>query len=249
MKLHDKSALPPGSVDETVVRNKLQLLVAEIGEYQLKLYAEAKRSMLVIFQGMDASGKDGAIKDVFEAVNPMGCRVYCFKKPTEMELAHDYLWRIHALTPEAGMIHVFNRSHYEDILIPSVEGYVPKKDIAKRFGHINDFERMLADNGTTVLKFFLHVSRKEQEERLKERMTNPKKFWKHKDADWDTRRKWEAYMKIYETLFRKCNVVPWHIIPSDKNWYKEYLVAGVVLDALKKINPKYPPLSTKMKAR
>ncbi len=247
MELNDNSALPPKSIREDEIRSKLPDLVKAIGEYQLKLYAEAKKSLLIIFQGMDASGKDGAIKDVFADVNPMGCRVYSFKKPTETELAHDFLWRIHALIPEAGMIHVFNRSHYEDILVPWVNGYIPKKFLTKRYSQINDFEQMLEKNDIKILKFFLHISKKEQEVRLKERMTNPKKFWKHKDEDWETKRKWSDYQKVYKSIFKTCGKVDWHIIPSDKNWYKEYLVSEIVLDALKKINPKYPDLVTTMK--
>src|SRR4030095_3258367 len=199
------------------------------------------------FQGMDASGKDGAIKNVFSDTNPMGTRVISFKKPTEPEYAHDFLWRIHSNVPPAGMIHLFNRSHYEDIVIPTVMGYIPKSIINKRYRHINDFEKMLEDNGTFILKFFLHVSKAEQMDRLKERMTNPKKFWKHKDEDWESTKNWNHFMKVYNRLFEKCNHIPWHIIPSDKNWYKEYLVAEKVLDALKRIKPKYPALITKMK--
>ena len=243
------STLPGKSIDEPSIRNATSALVKRIGELQLALYAEQKKSLLVIFQGMDASGKDGAIKDVFADVNPLGTRVVSFKKPTEEEYAHDFLWRVHAKMPPAGMIHIFNRSHYEDVLVPSVQGFLPEKVIKKRYDQINDFERMLEENGTTILKFFLHVSKEEQYERLTERMTNPKKFFKHKDSDWENSKKWKQYMKVYKSLFDKCNVVPWHIIPSDKNWYKEYLVAGEVAKALQKINPKYPPLVTEMKVQ
>jgi PPK2 family polyphosphate:nucleotide phosphotransferase len=247
MKLLKAATQPGKGIDEAEIRAAIPASVKSIGELQLALYAEKKNSLLVILQGMDASGKDGAIKDVFADVNPMGSHVICFKKPTEHELSHDFLWRIHANVPPAGMIHIFNRSHYEDIIVPTVEGYLPKSIISKRYGQINDFERMLEENGTTVLKFFLHVSQEEQKERLTERMTNPKKFWKHKDADWETLKKWKDYMKVYESIFNKCNESPWHVIPSDKNWYKEFLIAEKVLEALKKINPKYPALVTKMK--
>ena len=247
MKLHKFESLPGKKVDEAAIRSALPKLFKKIGDLQLALYAEGKKSLLVILQGMDASGKDGAIKNVFMEVNPMGTHVICFKKPTEHELAHDFLWRIHAQVPPAGMIHIFNRSHYEDIIVPTVESYIPAKIIEKRYNQINDFESMLEANGTTVLKFFLHVSKSEQAERLKERMTNPEKFWKHKDADLENAKKWNRFMKIYDRIFKKCNGVPWHIIPSDKNWLKEYLIAQKVLDALKKINPKYPPLVTAIK--
>jgi PPK2 family polyphosphate:nucleotide phosphotransferase len=247
MKLQKTATDPGKEIDENTIRDAIPGLVKKIGELQLALYAEAKKSLLVIFQGMDASGKDGAIKNVFADVNPMGIHVISFKKPTEQEYAHDFLWRVHAQMPPAGMIHIFNRSHYEDILVPTVQGSLSEKVISKRYGQINDFERMLEENGTTILKFFLHVSKEEQKERLTERMTNPKKFWKHKDSDWENTRQWDQFMEIYETLFEECNDVPWHIIPSDKNWYKEFLVAGKVGDALKKINPEYPSLITKMK--
>lgn len=247
MKLQKIPTQPGKNIDETAIRAALPALFKEIGELQVALYAENKRSLLVVLQGMDAAGKDGAIKNVFLDVNPMGSHVICFKKPTEQEYAHDFLWRIHANTPPAGMIHIFNRSHYEDIIVPTVEGFIPKNVIAKRYQQINDFERMLEANGTTVLKFFLHIDKDEQLERLKERMTNPKKFWKHKDADFETLKKRKEYMQVHDTIFEKCGEIPWHIIPSDKNWYKEYLMAEKVLEALRKINPKYPPLVTKMK--
>lgn len=235
---------PDKSVDENKIRESITGLVNEIGELQHRLYAESKKSLLIILQGMDASGKDGAIKNVFAEVNPMGIKVIGFKKPTWNEFSYDFLWRIHANVPPVGMIHIFNRSHYEDILVPSIEGYISEKILDQRYRQINDFEIMLEENGTTVLKFFLNVSHNEQEERLQERLTNPKKFWKHKDADWETTKKWDKYMQVYERLFETCNVTPWHIIPSDKNWFKEYLMAEKVLDTLIKIDPQYPPLIT-----
>lgn len=238
---------PEKSVDQEKIRESTASLVNKIGELQHRLYAESKKSLLVILQGMDASGKDGAIKNVFAEVNPMGSKVISFKKPTSYEFSFDFLWRIHANVPPAGMIHIFNRSHYEDIIVPAVEGYISEKIIDKRYNQINDFEKMLEENGTTVLKFFLNVSHKEQQERLKERMTNPEKFWKHKDADWETTKKWDQYMKVYERIFEKCAVTPWHIIPSDKNWYKEFVMAEKVLEALVKIDPQYPDLVTTMK--
>ncbi|MBL0339609.1 MAG: polyphosphate kinase [Bacteroidetes bacterium] len=234
MKLNKTATQPGKNIDEVAIRAALPGMVQEIGELQMALYAANKNSLLVVLQGMDASGKDGAIKDVFFDVNPMGSHVICFKKPTEHEFSHDFLWRIHANAPPTGMIHIFNRSHYEDILIPSVEGYIPKNIVSKRYQQINDFENMLVENGTSILKFFLNINQDEQKERLKERMTNPKKFWKHKDADWETMKKWDKYMGVYETIFDKCKDVPWHIVPSDKNWYKEYLIAEKVIEALKK---------------
>jgi PPK2 family polyphosphate:nucleotide phosphotransferase len=247
MNLSNHSSVPGSKVNEKEIRLATPGIVAEIGELQLKLYAEGKKSLLVILQGMDASGKDGAVKDVFMDVNPMGIRVVTFKKPSEEEYAHDFLWRVHQKTPPKGMIHVFNRSHYEDILVPAVEKYIPEKIINKRFDQINDFEKLLEENDTKIIKFFLHVSKKEQEERLRERLTNPKKFWKHKDADWNTREKWDEYMEVYSTIFKKCSNVPWQIIPSDKNWYKEFLMAEIIRDTLREMDPRYPGLETKMK--
>lgn len=247
MNLKKLPALPPKDTDEEKVRKETGALISEIGELQQKLYAASKAALLVIFQGMDTSGKDGAIKKVFADVNPMGCRVISFKKPTELEFAHDFLWRIHRQMPPAGMIHVFNRSHYEDILVPSVEGYLPEKVIRERYRQIDDFEKMLTANNTVVVKFFLHISADEQKERLLERMTNPKKFWKHRDSDWETRKKWDQYMDVYRTVIENCKEIPWTIVPSDKNWYKEHVVATGVLEALRKIDPEYPELMTNLK--
>lgn len=247
MKLDSTSAEPGKSEDEKKLRAETDELIALIGEWQMKLYAENKRSLLVILQGLDASGKDGAIKKVFADVNPMGIRVLSFKKPTETELSHDFLWRVHQVVPPSGMIHVFNRSHYEDILVPSVEGYLPTSLISKRYQQINHFEKLLEESGTTVLKFMLHVSEDEQKDRLKERMTDPKKFWKHKDSDWETFKKRKSYLEVYDEILEKCDACKWHVIPCDKNWYKEYLIAKVVKEKLEELNPVYPPLVTSMK--
>jgi len=246
MKLHNTATCPEKSINEEESRNKTADNVKDIGDRQSMLFAESKKSLLVIFQGMDTSGKDGAIKKVFADVNPNGCHVISFGRPTEREYSQDFLWRIHHHTPPFGMIHIFNRSHYEDILVPSVEGYIDQSIIKERYQQINDFEKMLEANGTTIVKFFLHISKEEQEERLKERMTNPKKFWKHKDSDWTAREKWDQYLEAYDTIIEKCNIVPWHIIPADKNWYKELLVSGQVEMALKKIGSKFPPLITNL---
>lgn len=246
MNLKKLSSSPPSGSKEEEIRKITASNIVEIGELQQKLFAGSTAALLVIFQGMDTSGKDGAIKKVFADVNPMGCRAISFKKPTELEYSHDFLWRIHAQMPPYGMIHVFNRSHYEDILVPSVEGFLPGKVISERYSQINEFEKMLTANNTTIVKFLLQISKDEQEERLRERMTNPKKFWKHKDSDWETRKKWDRYMEVYDSILDKCNDIPWTVVPSDKNWYKEYLVSEKVLSALRKINPKFPDLITKM---
>lgn len=247
MKLSEYETKPDKSVDESALRDETNRLIIEIGELQLKLYAESKRSLLVIFQGLDTSGKDGAVKKVFADVNPMGCHVISFKKPTEHEYSHDFLWRIHNHVPPQGMIHVFNRSHYEDILVPTVEGYISKDVISKRYKQINHFESMLEENGTAIVKFLLNISYDEQEKRLKERMTDPKKFWKHRDSDWDTRKKWDQYLDVYDTIIENCDATPWNVIPSDKNWYKENLVAKKVIEALERINPQYPELTSNLR--
>ncbi len=246
MTLRDTKTIPPNDSDKDLLKEKSKKLIENIGDLQHRLYAESKASLLVIFQGMDTAGKDGAIRNVFADVNPMGCHVIAFKKPTEVEYSYDFLWRIHQHVPPKGMIHIFNRSHYEDILVPGAEGYIDKKIINTRYEQINDFEKLLVMNGTSVVKFLLHISPEEQEERLRERMTDPKKFWKHKDSDWETRKKWDKYLEMYDTILEKCNAVPWNIVPSDKNWYKEYLVADAVHSALLKIKPSYPPLITNM---
>ena len=180
------------------------------------------------------------VKELFSGLNPFGCNVAAFKSPTPEEAAHDFLWRIHNKTPGNGMIHIFNRSHYEDLLVPVVNKLMNKDQIDRRIHNINNFERLLEDNGTIILKFYLHISRAEQEQRLLERQTNPKKFWKHDDHDWSTREKWDAYMNAYETIFHNCNKPEWEIVPADQNWYKEYLVSKKVCETLEKLKLEYP---------
>ncbi len=212
----------------------------KIAEYQKVFYAEGKYSILIILQGLDASGKDGLVANVFSGLNPFGCNVSAFKAPTSEESSHDFLWRIHKEAPAKGMIHIFNRSHYEDLLVPVVNKLIDKNQIEQRIDDINNFERMLENNGTIILKFYLHISSEEQHERLLERQTNPKKFWKHDDQDWNTRSKWASYMKTYEDIFQHCNNPKWHIVPADQNWYKEYLVAKKVCETLENLKLEYP---------
>lgn len=226
------------------IKEKTEMMLKDIGELQHKMFAGNKQSVLIILQGTDASGKDGVAKGLLKYCNPIGLRIHSFKKPTPEEYAHDFLWRVHEKCPPAGTMQIFIRSHYEDILVPSVEKYIPQTVIEKRYSQINNFESLLEENGTRVLKFFFNVSKEVQEERLMERIENKEKHWKHKDGDWDTREKFDAYMAVYQKLLKKCNVIPWHIIPADKNWQKLYAVAGVVLEALKQLNLKWPPLET-----
>ncbi|HRY31495.1 MAG TPA: hypothetical protein P5531_00845 [Bacteroidales bacterium] len=221
-------------------------ILKEIGALQYQMFAEQKHSLLLVFQGMDASGKDGLTRGLLEYCNPIGIKVKSFKKPTPDEYAHDFLWRVHQAVPAKGEFQVFIRSHYEDILVPTVEGYIPAKTIAQRYRLINDFERLLEHHGTRILKFYLHVSPDVQKERLIERITLKEKHWKHKDGDWETREKTAEYLKVYEKIFQKCGDIPWHIVPSDKNWQKLYFVAEKVLKTLRDMKLKWPELVTEV---
>ncbi len=221
-------------------------LSKEIIELQNKLMADGSQSLLVIFQGVDASGKDGALRDVFRAINPAGCKVYSFKKPTAREMRHDFLWRVHQVCPAAGMIQIFNRSHYEDILVPSVEGFIPKEVIEKRFEIINDFEKMLEANGTKILKFYLNISKERQGEKLADRVNIQEKHWKHNDGDWKVREKWDQYMEVYNEIFEKCNDIPWHIIPADDNKEKANAISKIVIETMEAMDLEYPDLESDM---
>lgn len=241
--LSEISTLPPADFDKDRTENQTEAFVEKLNDLQNVLFAQSKYSVLIILQGMDASGKDGVIKKVFSGINPMGCRVAAFKKPTEEEMKHDFLWRIHKTVPEKGMIHIFNRSHYEDVIIQRVHAWVDEKTIKRRYEHINHFESLLMENDTIVLKFYLHISPKEQMERLNERLSDPKKMWKYNPGDLDESKRWPEYMDAYERAFLNCGpAIPWQIIPADKNWYKEYLVAKVLVEALEKLDLRYPSL-------
>ena len=228
--------------DKTIKKTKKML--KRIGELQHKMYAQNKYSLLIILQGTDASGKDGLTKGLLKYCNPIGLEVDSFKKPSEEEYAHDFLWRIHKLAPRKGITHVFIRSHYEDILVPSVGKYISPEIIDKRYELINDFERTIEHNDTKVLKFFLNVSKEAQKERLMERIELKEKHWKHKDGDWDTREKFDEYLAVYEKIINTCNTIPWYIVPSDKNWQKLYAVSEVVLKTLEDLDLKWPELIT-----
>ncbi len=234
------STRAPKTLDKEKTKVKTELLKAEIIELQKLLYAQGKHSLLIILQGLDASGKDGLIADVFSGLNPLGCSVFAYKAPTADEIAHDFLWRIHKNTPSRGMIHIFNRSHYEDLLTPVVHGLLDKEQIGGRINDINNFEQLLKNHNTHVLKFYMHISREEQTERLTERKTNPKKFWKHNDGDWATSKKWDDFMEAYQQIFKHCDSPKWNIIPADQNWYKEFLVAKKVLETLQELKLSYP---------
>lgn len=240
IRLSEISTLPPHDINKKWAEKETASMVHAIGEWQHKLYAEGKQSLLVILQGMDASGKDGTIKTVFTSCNPTGIDVYSFKKPTELEMAHDFLWRVHNKTPEKGNIMVFNRSHYEDILIQRVHNWITDDQAEKRMKAINAFEELLQfDAKTHIVKCYMHISRERQQEKLQERLDDATKNWKHNAGDWDENDHWDQYMKYYEYAINKSDV-KWHVIPCDKRWYRNYCVAKVVLATLEKMNPDLP---------
>ena len=211
-------------------------------ELQEMLYAQGRHALLVVLQGMDAGGKDGTIKHVMGAFNPQGVRVTSFKVPTEEELAHDYLWRIHKATPRRGMVGIFNRSHYEDVLVVRVRNLVPKKVWKQRYRQINEFERMLAECGMTILKFFLCISRDEQAERLRERQERPDKQWKFSPGDLEARASWDQYMEAYEDALTRCNTrnAPWYVIPANRKWYRNLAVSQVLVNTMESMSLRYP---------
>lgn len=247
-KFTDLATTPPKSLKKEQVIKKTKKFVETIHMEQHKLFAEHKRSLLIILQGMDASGKDGVIKQIFSSVNPQGVSVASFKKPSFIELSHDFLWRIHNEVPAKGMIKIFNRSHYEDILVPSVNKTITDDNLKSRARMINEFEEHLVREGTVILKFYLHISKDEQKIRLEERISNKLKQWKYNASDFETRKNWDKYMKTYQFIFKSCNKVKWTIIPSDKNWYKEYLVAKLVAETLTKMKLKLPEIQEVMKS-
>jgi PPK2 family polyphosphate:nucleotide phosphotransferase len=215
---------------------------ATIAKLQEVLYAENKAALLVILQGMDTSGKDGVIRHVFSGVNPQGCRVTSFKKPSEAEADRDYLWRIHREVPAKGEIAVFNRAHYEDVLIVRVHNFVPSSQWEERYEQINQFERYLTQNHVVVLKFMLHISKDEQRERLQARLDDPDKRWKFQPADLAEREKWDDYQLAYEAAVSRCSTehAPWYVIPADRKWYARWAIARVVRETLEAMNPRFP---------
>lgn len=217
-------------------------LNAELESLQELLYAENKRKVLIVLQAMDTGGKDGVIRNVFDGVNPQGVRIVPFKVPSAVELAHDYLWRVHSQVPGKGEMVIFNRSHYEDVLVVRVHNIVPKDRWEKRFDQINDFERLLAEEGTIVLKFFLHISKDEQKERLQARLDDPEKHWKFSVGDLKERALWDDYMHAYEDVLSKTSTEwsPWYVVPANKKWYRDLVISSVLVNMLKKLDMKYP---------
>ncbi|MFY4730338.1 polyphosphate kinase 2 family protein [Nitrospira sp. BLG_2] len=218
-------------------------LIARLDRLQERLYANATRSLLIVLQGMDTSGKDGTIKSVMSGVNPQGCKVVAFKAPSKDELAHDFLWRVHREVPPKGYIGIFNRSHYEDVLITRVHGWVTDKLIRRRFNQIRQFEELLSESGTAMLKFFLHISKDEQKERLEARIADPEKRWKWNSGDLEERKLWDEYLKAFEDVISATSSeeAPWYVVPANRKWYRNLIVADRVVNALEDMKLKTPP--------
>ncbi|HTI15758.1 MAG TPA: polyphosphate kinase 2 family protein [Dictyobacter sp.] len=235
----------PGYTDGQMKREDAETMMVqlgkELGELQELLFAARQQSVLMVLQGMDTSGKDGTIRHVFSAINPQGCIVHAFKQPTEIELAHDFLWRVHAVTPGKGVIGIFNRSHYEDVLIARVHDLVPEKVWRGRYEEINHFERLLVDNGTILLKFFLYISYEEQTERLQARVQEKDKSWKISASDFAERKYWKVYQEAYEDALSKCNTdaAPWYIVPANHKWYRNLAIAHTLVHELRKYKDRW----------
>ncbi len=225
------------------VKAELKRQRKRIAALQERLYAEHRRSLLVVLQALDTGGKDGAVRGVFRGVNPQGCQVTSFKAPTPEELDHDVLWRYHTKAPGRGMIGIFNRSHYEEVLIVRVKGLAPDSDWDRRYAAINAFERNLADNGTTILKFYLHISKGEQKRRLQSRLDDPEKHWKFDPADLVERGRWDDYMAAFEDALSACSTeaAPWYVVPANHKWYRNLVLARTIADTLEGMGPRFPP--------
>jgi PPK2 family polyphosphate:nucleotide phosphotransferase len=215
---------------------------AAIDALQDRLFAEGTRALLVVLQGIDTSGKDGTVRGVFNASGPLGVRVTPFGRPTDLELSHDYLWRVHQACPPKGMIGIFNRSHYEDVLVVKVRGLAPQEAVEKRYEQINAFEKHLVENGTTILKFMLHISKDEQKKRLQDRLDDPTKHWKFNPGDLEDRKLWPQYEAAYEEALARCSTqhAPWRIVPADQKWKRNAIIASIVRATLEDMNPDYP---------
>jgi len=248
--LRDESALPPPGLPKgDKLEERIAKVTERLGELQQVLYADGRHALLIVLQGRDASGKDSVTATVFDACNAQGVRVNSFKAPTAIELAHDYLWRIHNVVPEKRMIGIFNRSHYEDVLVVRVHNLVPKEVWSKRYDQINAFEKMLSENGVTILKFFLHISRDEQARQLKQRIEDPTKNWKFNAGDLDERKLWDKYNSAYRDALQKCSPpwAPWYLVPADKKKARNYLVAKRIVAALESLKLEYPRPKTDLR--
>ena len=238
----DPRSTPEWSGDKEDGEARILELNDRLEELQELLYAEGKRRVLVVLQAMDAGGKDGTIRHVFDGVNPSGVRAPSFKKPSKEELSHDYLWRVHKEVPGDGEIVIFNRSHYEDVLVVRVLDLVPEKRWRKRYEHIVDFERMLHDEGTTIVKLYLHISKEEQRERLQSRLDRPDKQWKFEVGDLEMRERWNDFMKAFEEALEKTStaVAPWYVIPADRKWYRNVAALEILVQTLERLDMSYP---------
>jgi PPK2 family polyphosphate:nucleotide phosphotransferase len=231
-----------GQEDKEAAKAKTVEDAIAIDQLQDRLFAEGKRSLLVVLQGMDSSGKDGTVRGIFNTCGPLGVKVAPFKAPTSDELAQDYLWRVHRVVPPKGYIGIFNRSHYEDVLVVKVRGYASAEAIERRYDEINQFEKMLTHNGVTILKFMLHISKEEQGVRLKERVEAPEKRWKFNPGDLEDRKLWDQFMAAYEIALKRCStdLAPWHVIPADRKWVRNYVIGKIVREKLEDMKPVYP---------
>lgn len=232
----------PGVRDKAKAAAEMTRLTQRLEQLQADMWAENKHALLIVLQGMDTSGKDGTIRSVMSGVSPLGTRVTAFKVPSEEERDHDFLWRIHKVIPGKGEIGIFNRSHYEDVLVVRVHELVPNTVWKERYEQINAFERLLADNGVVILKFFLHISKAEQKERLTERLTDPVKRWKFSLGDLEERKRWDDYMGAYQDAMSKCSTAhaPWHVVPADRKWYRNFAVASVIVQKLESLKIQVP---------
>jgi PPK2 family polyphosphate:nucleotide phosphotransferase len=231
-----------GLTDEKAAKKQMKRNLKKLSKLQYLLYAENERSMLIVLQAMDAGGKDGTIRRVMGPLNPQSCKVMSFKTPTQEELDHDFLWRIHRVAPRNGEIRIFNRSHYEDVLIVRVHGMVPKSIWSKRYDQINTFEKILAENNTLILKFYLHIGKDEQLARFRARLDDPTKHWKIDPADFEERRYWDRYVEAYEAAINNCNAAhaPWFIIPANKKWFRNLVVSEILVEQLSRLRMKFP---------
>ena len=246
---HTRLRLGEFDPDDTAGLNKgdkiharLEKNIARMEDLQYRLYAESRRALLIVLQGMDASGKDGTVRHVMSGLNPQGCRVTSFKEPSTEEAGHDFLWRIHKAMPAHGQIGIFNRSHYEDVLIVRVHQLVPRSVWSARYDQINEFETLMTKNGVTILKFFLHISKEEQKQRFEARLDDPTRNWKFNPADIKERKRWDDYVKAYEAALSRCSTTaaPWFVIPSNKKWFRNLAVSQIIVETLERMNPRFP---------
>lgn len=228
--------------DKKTAREEIKRNAEEMADLARRLYAERKRAVLLVLQGMDTSGKDGTIRTIMKGINPQSCQVVSFKSPSAEELDHDFLWRIHAATPRRGHIGIFNRSHFEDVLVVRVHNLVPPDVWSERYQMINAWERILVQNGTVLVKCFLHISKEEQRKRLQDRIDNPDEHWKFNPQDLEERKLWDHYQQAYEDALTRCNTTwaPWHIVPADVEWHRNLVVSQLLRDTLRRLSPKWP---------